>query len=440
MSELTYKKIVDVEQVETLNDAATVFINDNGAMKQVAANKLSVVKTVNGVAPDENGDIKSDYAASVQFRDMSAMGMGLQCNKTASEINLYTGKTEAVEQYEIVDMGAYPQTPIYRATHISKEGVYDTDGTTLLGWKIIIYFGNLYAPVIVNTATNTITLDPDWVKPEENAQPDWNQNNSNAADYVKNRTHWMEIRQETVVEETTITGANGQFTVINALKTDGKYIVNYNGTEYECMPKTDPSGDLALGNLSIAKSTLENTGEPFLLTGMSSAGAVTYALFADGTGTHIFAAFEVIETVHAINEKYIPSIIARKSDLEGLGEPCKYVFLNSPLGFMAPYSVDELFAYTSDSSAYNKNSFIHRIQNPMNPSEPVRDYHCTNIDITVTKMILYFGDLVAPIIIDKDADTITLDPDWVAPKTPLTEEDVNALIDSKLGVIENGAY
>lgn len=203
MSELTYKKIIDVETVEALNDAATVFINDGGAMKQVGADKFGAVKTVNGIAPDENGDIA--------------------------------------------------------------------------------------------------------VKIPEPVQPDWNQNDPEAPDYVKNRTHWTETKREIVVEETTITGANGQFTVINALKTDGKYIVNYNGTEYECMPKTDPSGDLALGNLSIAKSTLENTGEPFLLTGMSSAGAITYALFADGTGTHVFAAFEVIETVHTIDPKYLPA-------------------------------------------------------------------------------------------------------------------------------------
>lgn len=438
MSELTYKKIVDVEQVETLNDAATVFINDNGAMKQVAANKLSVVKTVNGVAPDENGEVYIGEQVAYLFADGTALVPDLYTWYGPGTLADAVGRLGTTNK-EITEIHRLIMTPsgagrMYKS--IGHEKIKNADSS----YNARILFGDNICPVIFDTVNNKIITDPDWVKPEENAQPDWNQNNSNAADYVKNRTHWMEIRQETVVEETTITGANGQFTVINALKTDGKYIVNYNGTEYECMPKTDPSGDLALGNLSIAKSTLENTGEPFLLTGMSSAGAVTYALFADGTGTHIFAAFEVIETVHAINEKYIPSIIARKSDLEGLGEPCKYVFLNSPLGFMAPYSVDELFAYTSDSSAYNKNSFIHRIQNPMNPSEPVRDYHCTNIDITVTKMILYFGDLVAPIIIDKDADTITLDPDWVAPKTPLTEEDVNALIDSKLGVIENGAY
>lgn len=202
MSEVTYKKIVDVEQIDTLGEGTTLFVNDGGSMKQVAADKFGGVKTVNGIAPDENGDI-------------------------------------AVEIPEPV-------------------------------------------------------------------QPDWNQNDETKPDYVKNRTHWVETKRETIVEETTITGANGQFTVISALKTDGKYIVNYNGTEYECMPKTDPSGDLALGNLSIAKSTLENTGEPFLLTGMSSAGAITYALFADRTGTHVFAAFEVVETIHTIDPKYLP--------------------------------------------------------------------------------------------------------------------------------------
>lgn len=63
MSELTYKKIIDVEQVEALNDAATVFINDNGAMKQVAADKFGAVKTVNGVEPDENGDVQIETGA-----------------------------------------------------------------------------------------------------------------------------------------------------------------------------------------------------------------------------------------------------------------------------------------------------------------------------------------------------------------------------------------
>ena len=81
MSELTYKKITDVDVVEALNDAATVFINDNGAMKQVAADKLGAVKTVNGVEPDENGNIVVEVPsieglATTEYVDEKVEGLG----------------------------------------------------------------------------------------------------------------------------------------------------------------------------------------------------------------------------------------------------------------------------------------------------------------------------------------------------------------------------
>ena len=96
-------------------------------------------------------------------------------------------------------------------------------------------------------------------------------------------------------------------------------------------------------------------------------------------------------------------------------EPYKYVFINSPLGFMAPYSVDELYAYCTDASAFNKNSFIHRVYNPLNPTQPTYEYMCTEVQSTSTQIKLLFDDKVAPVIIDKTANTITLDPDWTAP-------------------------
>ena len=67
MSELTYKKIVDVETVEALNDAATVFINDNGAMKQVAADKFGTVKSIDGIMPDETGNIEYGRSNPIPF-------------------------------------------------------------------------------------------------------------------------------------------------------------------------------------------------------------------------------------------------------------------------------------------------------------------------------------------------------------------------------------
>lgn len=84
MSEVTYKKLVDVEQIDALNDAATVFINDNGATKQVSANKFGAVKTVNGIGPDENGDIAVGGAFEITFN--TADDTTFTANKTFSEL------------------------------------------------------------------------------------------------------------------------------------------------------------------------------------------------------------------------------------------------------------------------------------------------------------------------------------------------------------------
>ena len=162
MSELTYKKITDVEYVASLNNAATVFINDGGAMKQVAADKLSAVKTVNGIAPDENGSIVFDKPYKILFNDFREMGMGLKCNKTITELREALQnfvKHAVVCELSVSDFDT-EVTTVYRSSEI----VYYTDDQ---GVKIYtIHFGNNYAPIIVND--NTFTLDPDWVAPEAN--------------------------------------------------------------------------------------------------------------------------------------------------------------------------------------------------------------------------------------------------------------------------------
>lgn len=431
MSEVnTYKKITDVEQIETLNDAATVFINDNGAMKQVAANEfgLGTVKTVNGIEPDENGNIKSDIAVPVLITHLKfPMFDDIKCNKTYEELH-HSFLTQSTEATSIA-------LCLYTALDKSEEYRYCTNfvlekDNGEFTKRYFLYFGEDIAPYIIDVDANTITLDPNWIKPEENVQPDWNQNDETAPDYVKNRTHY-----------------NNQFRqVINLdpakdfYHTTGGYHIGGSGS----LDPTEKNNGYAIGDYFLSKQQLaifpgivkfddiviEFTGPrrlpvTFRLTN-NEFPQFQFHQHGSQIGCDILYAdnkphtFEWIDTHFAetvpLDEKYIPATIARKSDLEGLGGPSKYVFINSPLGFMAPYSVDELFAYASDSSAYNKNSFIHRIQNPMNSSEPVQDYHCTNIDTTATKMVLYFGDLVAPIIIDKATNTITLDPDWVKPE------------------------
>ena len=54
-------------------------------------------------------------------------------------------------------------------------------------YNAIVYFGDDIAPVIFDSVNNTITIDPDWVKPVEFVQSDWNQTDETAMDFIKNK-------------------------------------------------------------------------------------------------------------------------------------------------------------------------------------------------------------------------------------------------------------
>lgn len=52
-----FKKISDVDVIETVNDSAHVIIEDAGILKKMAAKNIGAVKTVNGTEPDESGNV-----------------------------------------------------------------------------------------------------------------------------------------------------------------------------------------------------------------------------------------------------------------------------------------------------------------------------------------------------------------------------------------------
>ena len=102
-------------------------------------------------------------------------------------------------------------------------------------------------------------------------QPDWNQNDSTVADYVKNRPFYTGVPVETVlVEESTVSFAPedgvyvGQLDESTFSPTVGEtYKVSWDDTVYECTC-AEFSGRTAIGNLSIAGAG-SDTGEPFLM-------------------------------------------------------------------------------------------------------------------------------------------------------------------------------
>ena len=102
-------------------------------------------------------------------------------------------------------------------------------------------------------------------------QPDWNQNDQSAPDYVKNRPLYTEDPVETVLLEERVVGFtngySGQSFVFTVSSEDINHIkVTWDGTEYICIPQIH-SDYIEFGNEFIDDDTCEDTGEPFYYNG-----------------------------------------------------------------------------------------------------------------------------------------------------------------------------
>ena len=150
-------------------------------------------------------------------------------------------------------------------------------------------------------------------------QADWNQNDSTAADYVKNRPFYTGDPVETVlVEESTVEFAehNGlygaEFPSTFEAMVGETYKVSWDGSVYECTCVfiEEASG---IGNLSIIGAG-SDTGEPFLMGVINGQGMIIYT--RDTSGSHTFSISGLVSEVVKIDEKYLPENIATKSEVE----------------------------------------------------------------------------------------------------------------------------
>ena len=142
------------------------------------------------------------------------------------------------------------------------------------------------------------------------AQPDWNQNDSTAADYIKNRPFYEGDPSETVlVEESTVSfsGSGGMHSAqiqSNFEATAGEtYKVTWDGAAYECVC-VDFRNSLFIGNLSIAFGG-SDTGEPFLMWVSNGRGIEIYT--KDASASHTISISGSIAEVIQIPDKYIPN-------------------------------------------------------------------------------------------------------------------------------------
>ena len=175
--------------------------------------------------------------------------------------------------------------------------------------------GGTAGQLLSKTETGTEWIDP----PQSGVQPDWNQNDSTAADYVKNRPFYTGDPVETVlVEETTaqFSGSNGlymaEFPPTFEATVGDTYKVSWDGTVYECTC-VFIEGAHAVGNLSIIGSG-SDTGEPFVMGVVNGQGM--FILTRDTSASHTFSISGFVTEVVKIDDKYLPENIATKSDVE----------------------------------------------------------------------------------------------------------------------------
>ena len=150
-------------------------------------------------------------------------------------------------------------------------------------------------------------------------QPDWNQNDSTAADYVKNRPFYTGNPVETViVEESTVSFSNegdmyfGQLESTFSATVGETYKVYWDGTTYECAC-VEVSGTKSIGNLSIVGAGTD-TGEPFIMDVNNGPSIDIYT--ADTSASHTISISGFASPVIKIDEKYLPGNLATKSEVE----------------------------------------------------------------------------------------------------------------------------
>ena len=159
----------------------------------------------------------------------------------------------------------------------------------------------ILTPIV--TSVNGQTGDVD-------ARPDWNQNDSTAPDYVKNRPFYTGGPVETVIiEERTESFSDsgmGWYSTSFQLEfsaTIGEtYKVYWDGAAYECTC-VECNGSPVIGNLSIPGQG-PDTGEPFVITVIDTS---VYVYAADTSASHTISISGFVQEVVKIDRKYLPT-------------------------------------------------------------------------------------------------------------------------------------
>ena len=161
----------------------------------------------------------------------------------------------------------------------------------------------------------------------EQVQPDWNQNDDTAADYVKNRPFYKETLESVPLYEMAVELSLRGDDIVpfystneihNKITSADKYLVRFDGVDYTCTAVKLNNG-YGLGNLSllnganfarpdcVGSSEREDTGEPFCIIDDQYYTPSTW-FYAQTDGDHIYAVHKIEEIIHQISGEFIPDL------------------------------------------------------------------------------------------------------------------------------------
>lgn len=148
-------------------------------------------------------------------------------------------------------------------------------------------------------------------------QSNLEQNDPAQPDYIKGRTHWVEDGLVEILPETqaTFDEVDNAFVIADAIPgvvTGEKYIVKYNGVEYETVAAEYTEDGItlnALGDLGGASGGV-STGEPFAMIVADAEAAAALGMGAlimplDGATSVTISITTAGETIHKLDNKYL---------------------------------------------------------------------------------------------------------------------------------------
>jgi hypothetical protein len=158
------------------------------------------------------------------------------------------------------------------------------------------------------------------------SKADWNQNDANALDYVKNRTHWVEQELNVIVPATSETSYLYEVNIGESEKIVGgaEYVVTVDGVQYRCIAYFDDENAT-----TILESSLFSIHQCISIEHDYTALWSINFYYPDGK-THTIEIAEPTGDVeyHTLDENFIPETIARKTYVDDAVVAVKNDLLN----------------------------------------------------------------------------------------------------------------